>query len=98
MDDILTSLLEGTDAKTPVVTRSDSPNLSVCSVNFLTSDILAALVAPSSASSPLTEEAVETFLELAFDDSLEVAVFFLSPSAARLAWRAALDAETIFAR
>lgn len=49
-------------------------------------------------SSPLTDEAEEAFCEVAFEESLEVGVFFFVsvPASARLAWRAAFDAETIF--
>lgn len=47
-------------------------------------------------SSPLTEEAVEALLEAALDPTLEATVFFLSlPSSARLACRAAFEADTI---
>src|SRR5271156_1435571 len=40
-----------------------------------------------------SEPVAEAFLELCFEANFEAAVFFLSPSA-RLAWRAALEAET----
>lgn len=47
-------------------------------------------------SSPLTEEAVEALLEAALDPTLEATVFFLSlPSSARLACRAAFEADTM---
>ena len=104
---ILTSRLASREARTPVVTRSDRPCLSICSVSFLTFSILSAPVAGMSSSSsssiggpsssPATDEAfepfVEGFLELALEDSLEAAVFF-SGLSAFLAIRAALDAET----
>src|SRR2546421_85690 len=105
-DVILTSLLVASEDKTPVVTRSLRPCLSSCSVNFCTFVIFSLVVAGWSSSSssskggvssPLTEEACEpltdAFLELCFDANFEAAVFFLSPSA-RLAWRAAFEAET----
>lgn len=97
----LTSLLAAVDERTPVVTRSDRPCLSSCSARRLTSSILSAEVAgssnsiglplASSSSSPLTDPAALTFLELALDR--EATVFFSLPSAARFARRFSLDAD-----
>ena len=104
-DVILTSRLASSEARTPVVTRSDRPCLSICSVNFFTFSICAVLVAGTSSSSsssiggvssPATEEAwepfVEAFFELALEDNFETAVFL--GFSACLAMRAALEAET----
>ena len=47
-------------------------------------------------SSPLTDDAEEALLEAALEPTLEATVFFLSfPSSARLACRAAFEADTI---
>ena len=82
-DEILTSRLATSEASTPVVTRSDRPCLSSCRVSFLTSSVTSR---SGLSSSPLTDDAVEAFLDAARDDSFEAAVFLGSlPSAARLA-------------
>ena len=47
-------------------------------------------------SSPLTEDADEALFEAALDETFDATVFFLSlPSSARLACRAAFEADTI---
>lgn len=105
---ILTSLLDLRELRTPVVTRSERPCLSICSANLFTSNIFLLDVAgcsssgsgfPSSSrrggvSSPATEEAPEGTLDPAFDREATVFLGAL-PSAALLASRAALDAETM---
>lgn len=89
---ILTSLLAGSEARTPVVTLSEIPSLSSWSSSFLIFSWMTFSPAsfsswPSASirggvSSPLAEEATEAFLEA----SLEVGVFFAGlPSASRLA-------------
>src|SRR5580700_10049944 len=104
---ILTSREDFKDERTPVVTRSERPNLSICSVSLFTSSIFFADVAgwsslgrglpsPSSrggVSSPFTDEAPDWFADPAF--AREAAVFLGFPSAALLASRAAFDAETM---
>lgn len=99
---ILTSLLAAVEARTPVVTRSDRPCLSICSARRLTSSALSAEVAGSSGttgfpkasisgSSPFTDAAALATLEPALER--EATVFFSFPSAARLARRFSLDVD-----
>lgn len=77
---ILTSLLCFNEERTPVVTRSESPCLSICSASLFTSSIFFADVAESSSgsgfpspsrrggvSSPATEDAPEAVLLPALD-------------------------------
>lgn len=87
------------ELSTPVVTRSERPCLSICSASLLISFIFFEDVAGCSpsrrggVSSPAMEDAVEAFLDPAFDR--EATVFLGFPSAALFASRAALDAETM---
>lgn len=81
-DVIFTSRDCSSEDRTPVVTRSEMPCLSSWRVSFSISSAVA---------SPLTELALEAFLEAA----REAGVFFSLPAAARLASRAAFDAETM---
>jgi hypothetical protein len=89
---ILTSLLAYVEARTPVVTRSERPWRSICSVRRLTSSIFSGAVAGPSESSPLTDAAALVVFELALDR--EATVFLPSAAAAaRLARRFSFDAE-----
>lgn len=92
---ILTSRLDSIEARTPVVTRSEMPSASSCSVSFSISLFtlmssprpLSSSASMSGSSSPLTEEALEAVLELSADAfAFEVRVFLGAlPSASRFA-------------
>ncbi|KAI9369688.1 hypothetical protein BJX61DRAFT_518520 [Aspergillus egyptiacus] len=91
---IFTSREDSIEERTPVVTRSDRPCLSICAVSFSTSFIFSSVVAGwSSAGAPSAASAAGTSSSAPFFDL--PSFFLVSPSAARFARRAALDADTI---
>lgn len=99
---ILTSRLCLRELSTPVVTRSDKPCLSIWSANFFTTSMFSLDVAGCSSSGrgfPSASRTGGVFAPEAFLDPAlerEAAVFLGAlPSAALLASRAALDAETM---